>query len=163
MFVIFKKNNPDEKLLRNSERNEEIITGIFDDDIEDDDDQIDQIDRDDQNTRNAELIVSRIKDIELTKNKSKISFATKKNRENRESHVTPTNQRDEKTEKRVISDQSTRRSTRLIKLYNRYEYDNQKRLIALSAPDFETKFGPSTYQKTIDSTNQRLWKNAIIE
>ena len=156
MFVIFKKNSLDEKLLRSSERNEKIIIGIFDNDTENDDDQVDQIDRDDQNTRNAELIISGIKDIELTKNESKISSATKENRENRESHMTSVNQRDKKTKKQIILDQSTRHSTRLIKLYNRYEYNNQKRFIALSALDFETKFEPSTYQETIDSTDQRL-------
>ena len=154
--MIFKKNSPDEKLLKNNEKNRKIIIEIFDNDIENDDDQIDQIDRNDQNTRNAELIVLKTKNIELTKNKSKISSATKKNRENRESYVISINQKNEKTEKQIIFDQSTRRSTRLIKFYNRYKYNNQKKFIVLNAFDFETKFESLTYQKIIDNTNQRL-------
>ena len=41
-FVIFRKNNSDKKLFKNSEKNEEIIIGIFDDDTEND-----EIDRND--------------------------------------------------------------------------------------------------------------------
>ena len=89
-----------------------------------------------------------------------ISSTRSENPENPQNHndqTASTNQKVRIPKARNIPDQSTRRSTRLTKSYNRYEYDNQKRLIAMSITDFSTQRPePSTYQKAITCQDQRL-------
>lgn len=87
------------------------------------------------------------------------------NHENHVSHVTPANQIARKSEKGQILAQSTRRSTRLTKPYNPYQYDNEYDLAATINVDFSInqQFESSTYEEATNCPDQRLWKVAITE
>ena len=122
-----------------------------------------ETDDENENVQNIETLVSEQRMTELMKNEF-ISFIRSENPENQNNQTISINQTVRISRARNIPDQSTRRSTRLIKPYNRYEYDNQKGLIAMNITDFSTQRPePSTYQKAITCQNQRLWKNVISE
>lgn len=82
-----------------------------------------------------------------------------KNHEKRVDHVTPANQ----TAKKFA--QPTRRSTRINKPYDPYQYDNEYGLAAITKSDFSInqQFEPSTYEEATNCPDQRLWKLAITE
>ena len=143
----FLKNSSSDKLLKNSknnQKNEKSSIKIFDENENEKNENVET-----QNFQ-KQSIFDVSKNPKLMKNNSSDS-----NRENRENHVTPINQKAKKSKKTEISAQPTRRSTRNIQFYNRYQLNNefgQKTQIS----DFSSnqKFEPSTYNETINCSDQ---------
>ena len=119
----------------------------------------------------------------------RIDLWTKKNeklvKNNHEHFTSPSNQITEKSKKRKnttvnlsnseSSDQSTRRSTRVIRPYDKYQYDkdlrqktekisSEKKISKKSKNSFsDRKHESFTYHETIICPESRLWKTTIIE
>ena len=114
-----------------------------------------ETDDENENVQNIEASVSKQRMTELMKNEF-ISPTRSENSENQNNQTISVNQTLKISKIKNIPDQSTRRSTRLIKSYNCYEYDNQKKLIAMNITDFSIQRPkPSTYQEAITCQNQR--------
>ena len=154
--MIFREDISGDRLLESSERNEKNIALIFDDDT-------DEEEKIDQNVQNIETSISEQRIIELMKNELINPINEEENHENRENQMIPINQKARNSKKSGNFNQSTRRSARVIKSYNPYEFNNQKGLIAMSAFDSTQKFEPTTYEEATNCPDQRLWKIAITE
>lgn len=115
--VIFREDTSGGRLLRSSGRNEKNIASIFDDDT-DEEEEIDQ------NVQNIETSTSEQRIIELMGDELTNPTNKEENHENRENQVISANQKARNLRKFGNSSQPTRKSARVTKPYNPYEFDN---------------------------------------
>lgn len=101
-------------MLGNNKRNKIENISIFEKD-----------ETDDENEKIQNIEISKQQMTKLMKNEF-INFIKSKNPQNNNDQIVSINQKIRIFKIKNILDQSTRRSTRFIKLYNRYKYNNQK-------------------------------------